>query len=305
MSSDGERRYNEDEISSIFANAAQRGLAPARSSGGTGMTLSELQQIGREVGLSEEAVAQAAARLDHPAVTWRQPAAITRRHFWLPVEAGKAVELPRRLTDDEWNQLVADLRTTFDARGRVSETNTTREWRSSSARAVLQRSETGERLQLHTTRRQGVIMLWTAVVSFNIAVISFFIAAAEISTDVIYTQTGTFAAIAGVGMVAATATRLRAWARLARQQVDGVIARLLSTLALLLVLLAPHAAAAQDVGQGSGAARRTRLEDLPLRRPGNPAAEHRWGGNAGELFSGRFDDHNIGVIHQRDHRSIW
>jgi CubicO group peptidase (beta-lactamase class C family) len=37
-----------------------------------------------------------------------------------------------------------------------------------------------------------------------------------------------------------------------------MIARLLSTLALLLVLLAPHAAAAQDVGQGSGAAGRVR-----------------------------------------------
>ena len=255
MSSAGERRYNEDEISSIFANAAQRGQVPATTRAGSGLTLAELQQIGREVGLSDAAVAQAAARLDHPAVVWRQPATVTRRHFWLPVEAGKAVELPRGLTDEEWHQLVADLQTTFEARGRVIQSGTTREWHSSSARAVLQRSGNGERFGLHTTRRQGIIMLWTAVVSFNVAAVSFFVAAAGLSTDVNYLRTSIFAALAGVGIVASTARRLRAWARLARQQVDGVIARLFSTLTLLLVLLAPHTAGAQQMPGNTSAGR--------------------------------------------------
>jgi hypothetical protein len=226
---ESERRYTEDEIANIFANAAEQGVARTRTSGSSGLTLPELQQIGSEVGLSPEAVADAAARLDNPAVTWRHPAVITKHHFWLPVEAGKTIELPRRLSDQEWTQLVADLRTTFDARGRVEETANKREWRGGGAHAVLTHTDNGARFQLSSFRRQGIVMLWAAVVSFNVAAITFFIAAAGLSDDVDILRTSVFSAIAGTGIVMTTALKLRAWARLARQQVDGVVARLLGT----------------------------------------------------------------------------
>ena len=210
LSSDSEREYTEEEIASIFAAAAQRSFLPARASG-KGLTLPELQQIAREVGLAPDAVAHAAARLDHPAVSWRQPATVTRRHFWLPIEAGKTVELPRPLSDEEWTQLVADLRTTFDARGRITEAGHTREWRGGEARAVLTRTGTGERFQLHAGRRQGMVMLWTAVVSFNVAIISFIPPLLGLTEDVNFLRTSMFAALAGFGIVGATARRLRSW----------------------------------------------------------------------------------------------
>ena len=60
-----ERRYDDDEVAAIFARAAdarQVGGHPAAPS--SGMTLQELQDIGREAGLSPESVARAAATLD-------------------------------------------------------------------------------------------------------------------------------------------------------------------------------------------------------------------------------------------------
>jgi hypothetical protein len=228
MSSETERRFNEAEIARIFADAAQRGITPPRAQGSSGLTLDELQQIGREVGLPADAVSLAAARLDNPAVTWRQPAVVTRKHFWLPVEVGKTIELPRRLSDDEWTQLIADLRTTFEARGGVEETTTTRAWRSGSARLTLEHSDTGERIVLHTTRRHGIVLLWTAVVSFNIAAITFFFPLTGINSDPNLLNASVFATIAGIGILATTAQRLRSWARLARHQVDGIVARLLA-----------------------------------------------------------------------------
>jgi hypothetical protein len=224
-----ERRYTEDEIAEIFAHAAQRGTTPPPTPMNTGLTLAELQHIAGEVGLEPDAVAQAAARINRPAVVSRQPATVTRRHFWLPIEIGRTVELPNRLTDDEWVQLVADLRTTFDARGSTHETDSVRQWTGGGVRAVLSRTDTGERFQLSSFRRHGVVMLWTAVVSFNVAAVSFFFPLTGLNSDVAFLQTATFATIAGVGIVAATAQRLKAWSRWGRQQMDSVIARLLAS----------------------------------------------------------------------------
>ena len=221
-----ERRYTDSEISDIFAQAAKRGVTPQVAPSSTGLTLSELQNIAAEVGLEPEAVAQAAARISRPTAMSRQPATVTRRHFWLPVEIGRTVDLPHRLTDDEWKQLVSDLRITFDAHGKTQETNTGREWTGGGVRAVLTRTDTAERFELRSFRRQGVVMLWTAVVSFNVAAVSFFFPLAGLSDNPAFLQTSIFASIAGVGMVAATARRLKAWSRLGRQQMDSVITRL-------------------------------------------------------------------------------
>lgn len=222
-----ERRYTEDEIADIFAHAAQRGVTPLPLAPTTdGLTLTELKLIATEVGLEPDAVVQAAARLNRPAVASRQPAMVTRKHFWLPIEIGRTVELPHGLTGDEWDQLLTDLRTTFDVRGKTNETGTVRQWTGGGVRAVLTRTEHGERFQLHSFRRQGVVMLWTAVASFNVAIVSFFFPLVGLSDDVAFVQTATLAAIAGVGIVAATAQRLKAWARLRRHEIDSVMARL-------------------------------------------------------------------------------
>ncbi|MGQ0816106.1 MAG: hypothetical protein ACT4O1_16875, partial [Gemmatimonadota bacterium] len=87
-----ERRYSEDEIAAIFENATQASDAPRYRNTSTGLTLAELQEIGREVGVPAESVAHAAARLDEAATTWRLPATITQRYFGLPLGVGRTVE---------------------------------------------------------------------------------------------------------------------------------------------------------------------------------------------------------------------
>lgn len=221
-----ERRYSDEEIAAIFAQAAQRGVTPPPALPGAGLTLIELQRIASEVGLEPDAVVQAAARLNQPAVISRQPARVTRKHFWLPVEIGRTVDLPHRLTDEEWAQLVADLRITFDARGNTLEGDTVRQWTGGGVQAVLTRTDSGERFQLRSFRRQGVVMLWTAVVSFNVAAVSFFFPLAGLNDDPLFVQTSIFAALAGIGIVAVTTQRLKAWSRFGRQQMDTVITRL-------------------------------------------------------------------------------
>ncbi|MEX1181695.1 MAG: hypothetical protein WEF86_00565 [Gemmatimonadota bacterium] len=84
-----ERRYDDDEVAAIFANAADtREVTRRTSASATGMTLAELQEIGREVGLSPEAVARAASQLERTA-----PTATSRRFLGLPIGVGQTVEL--------------------------------------------------------------------------------------------------------------------------------------------------------------------------------------------------------------------
>src|SRR5687767_272399 len=109
-----DRRFNEAEVAAILEKAAE---AQHTNSGqlpsGEGMTLAELQAIGSEAGIDPRLVAQAANALDKPG----RPT--SRSFLGLPIGVGRTIELGRRLSDDEWDRLVVDLRETFDARGTI------------------------------------------------------------------------------------------------------------------------------------------------------------------------------------------
>ena len=225
-----ERRYNEDEVATIFANATETSDSTRIANASAGLTLSELQEIGGEVGLSPEAVAHAAAQLHStPGVGLQKPAHVTRRLFGLPIAVGSSVELPRKLTDTEWDELVAHLRSTFDARGRVRSEGGWREWRNGNLRATLDRTETGERFTLKTMKGNAFPWLWGGVIAFGGAAALFSTVLFEIAADPNSELRGIFFLLAS-GLVAfGTAARsLPAWARMRRLQIDSVITRLLA-----------------------------------------------------------------------------
>src|SRR3954469_21839644 len=103
-----ERQFTDEEVAAIFKQASEAESSATLSSG-KGMTLSALQEIGREAGMSPEAIARAALALD--TTTAAKPQTI----LGLPVAVGKTVEVQRKFTDADWQRLVADLRTTFNA----------------------------------------------------------------------------------------------------------------------------------------------------------------------------------------------
>ena len=90
-----ERRYRDEEVREVFELATRRGVSelPVRSET-DGLTLADLQDIGREVGLEPTVVAQAAAALEA-----RAPTALQRTSLGMPIEVGRTVVLPRPLTD--------------------------------------------------------------------------------------------------------------------------------------------------------------------------------------------------------------
>jgi hypothetical protein len=145
-----ERTYRENEVAEIFEAAARSVSGSTSLSRPEGFTLAELQSIGGEAGLSPERIAEAAA-----AVELRR-GAVRGENLGMPVSVGRTVDLPRAPTDREWKMIVADLRETFGAPGRLGSREDVREWHNGNLHAYVEPTSTGYRLRLGTTKGNAV-----------------------------------------------------------------------------------------------------------------------------------------------------
>lgn len=216
-----ERRFNEEEVAAIFERATQtRERSPQRLQAGGGMTLAQLQEIGRDVGIPAEDIAQAAFSVDLASV------ATERRWLGLPLGVGRTVELPRRLTDAEWERLVVVLRETFDARGKVRAEGTLRSWRNGNLQALLEPTARGHRLRLSTLNGGVQGALSGGLVFMGIAAVTLLLRTfGGPGLESIPKLALLVPWAAGVGMFAWGALRLPAWARLRRQQMLEIAER--------------------------------------------------------------------------------
>jgi hypothetical protein len=214
-----DRRYDDEEVAAIFRSAAE-GLPALRptASGEQGLTLSDLQSIGREVGISSDAVAHAAIALD----VCRSSS--QRRFLGLPIGVSRNVDLHRRLTDEEWERVVVQLRDVFDAHGRTRSEGSVRRWSNGNLQVLLEPTETGHRLRFRTVNagaRTSITMGLTALGATAAVAV-----ATAMSGSLAHAAGGmAFMGIAGIGMIASSALRLPAWARLRGRQMEAVAAQ--------------------------------------------------------------------------------
>ena len=115
------------------------------------MTLAELEEIGREVGLAPEAIARAAARVERGASVAIASREGTR-FLGQTIGVGRALEVPRPLTDDEWHRLVVLARETFDAKGKISEQGAFRQWSNGNLRLMVEPAGEGQQIRLRTSK---------------------------------------------------------------------------------------------------------------------------------------------------------
>lgn len=143
----GDRRYSDDEVSAIFARATEvRDVEPKALARSEGMSLADLQAIGKEAGISPELIRRAARELDQPA----PPPVQTL--LGIPIGAAHTVELQRELSDREWELFVVQLRETFDARGKVSSHGSFRQWQNGNLQVLVEPSASGHRVRFRTVR---------------------------------------------------------------------------------------------------------------------------------------------------------
>jgi hypothetical protein len=217
-----DRRYNDQEMAAIFRAAAEGQQSPQREvSPEEGLTLADLQAIGREVGISPAAVAQAAQALDI-----RQGAA-SRMFFGLPIGVARTVNLNRRLNDQEWEQLVVQFRDVFNARGATRSDGSLRQWTNGNLQVLLEPTETGHRLRFRTLHGAA-----RASIGAGFAVLG--VTATVAIASAIGGHWGDaipgigFLLAVGVGMIVSGALRLPGWARLRGRQMDALAAQIAS-----------------------------------------------------------------------------
>src|SRR5213083_2825422 len=212
-----DRRYNDKEIAAIFRAAAeQEPQSPQREvARDEGLTLAELQAIGGEVGISSDAVAQAARAVDV------RLGAASRTLLGLPIGVARTVNLNRRLTDEEWERLVVQLREVFNARGRTRSEGSLRQWTNGNLQVLLEPTDTGHRLRFGTVHG--------AAIGAGFGVLG--VAAIVGVSGAIWGTLGdamsgiALMAAAGVGMIVSGALRLPRWARLRERQMEALATR--------------------------------------------------------------------------------
>ena len=215
-----DRRFNEEEVAAILKDAAEAQysgdrLLPSRG----GLTLAELQSIGREVGISPEIIQKSAQRFK-PA---HQP---TRKLLGLPLGVAQTVEFDRKLTDQEWERIVADLRETFEAEGVVRQQGSLRQWTNGNLQALLEPTATGQRLRMRTVKGNAPWLIGGGISVFSVGTAMLGTALATGVAHDIGLMMSIFAMMTGgAGIFSMAAVRLPGWARRRQQQMDHIAER--------------------------------------------------------------------------------
>jgi hypothetical protein len=128
------------------------------------------------------------------------------------------------LTDSEWERLVAELRTTFGARGRVSTQGGLREWVNGNLHACIEPAEEGFRLRLGTVKGNAVMLNALGVTGVVTGAITF--GAMLMSAGL---QEAVFVpwmiSASGVAAILANVLRLPSWAKQRETQMSYIVAR--------------------------------------------------------------------------------
>lgn len=215
-----ERRYHDEEVAQIFQDAATPRISdPEHPSSSEGLTLTELQAIGREVGVAPERIADAATALDlHRS---KLPA---RRSLSKPISAGRTVPLPRAPTDREWELLLGELRETFHAQGRDASRGGVRQWSNGNLHAYIEPTENAYRLRMGTSKGDALPLdaLGIAGLLAGLIILIPLILAGELASVVVGPL---IFLVFGAAALGYNALRLPRWAAEREEQMEYIAAR--------------------------------------------------------------------------------
>lgn len=219
-----ERRYDDDEMREIFARATELNPGPRSTSSeldgpATGMSLSELQSIGAEAGIDPALVARAAGSLDQVAVTADPPV----RMMGVPVSAARVVDLPARLTDEDWDHLVVRLRDHFNARGTVTHEGTLKSWTNGNLQVLMEPTRTGYRLRMRTVSEsiRGRLMGGSMMLMFMVVLLATVGLGGELSFAKLAALVGIMGGT-GTVFVGSALLEARRWRELREEQFESI-----------------------------------------------------------------------------------
>ncbi len=182
-----------------------------------GLTLAELQAVGLEVGVDPSRIANAAQTLDA-----RQSLVPRRTSLWMPVSVGRVINLPREVSDGEWDLLVSEFRQTFGAQGELTARDGSRVWSNGNLRASLESTPTGHRLRLETTKGGAENINGLGLGAFSIGILALATIANTGSSPLAMELLMLWSFGTGLVMLGSNALRLPGWARKREDQMEYI-----------------------------------------------------------------------------------
>lgn len=217
---DGPRKYRDHEVREIFALAStgDDGNRPSVQAQ-EGLTLSELQDVGREAGLEPERIAHAALVLSA-----RQEVLPRGTTLGMPTSVGRIVELPDAPSQQEWELLVAEIAHTFGGVGEVTAQGNLRQWSNGEVHAFLEPTEAGYRLRMTTDNSSAseVNALGGIGLAFGMFLLVILFFAGKL--DVAFALPAVFGLL-GAGALASNVVRLPKWADKREHQMEYIANR--------------------------------------------------------------------------------
>lgn len=214
-----ERRFSDAEVAQIFERAMS-GQALQATHAAEGLTLAELQSIGQEVGIPAAQIMRAALSLS------RGEAKQTERFLGMTTGVGHTVHLARRLTDEEWERFIVEVRETFNARGTMSSQGSLKQWSNGNLQVLLEPTDAGHRVRFRTVKGEAPGMIGGGLVIGAVAVLG--------EVTAVLTGSGSdlgllasFGVLGAIGLGAATTTAfsLPRWASTRKAQMEDLGAR--------------------------------------------------------------------------------
>ena len=220
-----QRRYNEKEIAAIFRQAAEdQELARQALDNRDGLTLEELESIGKDIGITPEFISKAADQLD---VKHMRPRGTSL--LGLPISVDRTIELPGPVSEEDWDVLISDFHDVYGHIGEEKEVGPLRTWKAGTIEATLGPTKDGHRLRIRAQNDGEVIMLSFGTIFFLISIFFLLILLAKGRFGEM-DEIITFLAISSLGLsgIGAGVFRLPQWQKKQAQKIETIFTRALN-----------------------------------------------------------------------------
>jgi hypothetical protein len=169
--------------------------------------------------LAPDRIARAVAEFEG-----RGEAVARRTTLGMPTRVERVLSLPRAPTDQEWEFLVSDLRTTFGGKGEVTSQGGFRVWSRGDLHAFIEPTESGYRLRLTESMTIAFGTTFLGGLALAFALLIFLILLGKDDPGFRFVVPAFFGLIGG-GLIAGTGIVLPRWAREREAQMEHIASR--------------------------------------------------------------------------------
>lgn len=217
-----QRRFSEEEVGKIFEHATRvQNEASDKGHSKDGLTLEDLQQIGKSTGIDPAYIAQAVVALGKDSQNAR-----VKKHLGIPFEVSREIELPATFSEKDWESLVVHLREIFKGRGEIKQNGSFREWSYKNTHAFVEPAANGFKLKIESKSGDMKALLYAGLLYIFAAFFFYALLSGEPDPNMttIYTIFSLILA-GGLGMFVSPFIKQPRWVKKRESQLEEVCTR--------------------------------------------------------------------------------